>query len=249
MKGLRITRKHFAAFIIGVGLVGAISAFSPMVSHAQPAARNPFAPTTNPACDPKIGNTAILGFPFWYEYLKGEIVDGTCRPTLTQPADIWLVVAAIFIILLRIAAITAIGIIIYGGFRYIMSKGQANDIAGAKETISNAIVGLILTVISARLIGFIAGRFTGATDNDFLLPEVGLGANSNALQAVLTVAFQLAGAFAVLYIAWGGITYSRSAGDPGAIKEAKETILYALVGLIIAIFAQVIVFFIFNRID
>lgn len=243
-------KRKITGFIVGLGLMGAITMVTPMVANAQgPAARNPFTATQNngAACDPLQGNARVLGLPFWYEYLDGQTIDGQCRPTLGAPADIWRVAAALFIILLRIASITAVGIIIFGGFKYIMSKGNSNDIAGAKDTISNAVIGLVLTVISARLIGFVAGRFNGGNNNDFLLPQVALG--NGAVQTIMSIAFQLAGAFAVMYIAWGGITYARSNGDPSIIKEAKETILYAIVGLLVAIMGQAIVFFVFNRID
>lgn len=240
----------------------AISAllFSPMPVTAQqacdhggdkkgPSACDPFKQTkaTGAACNPKQGAKRAFGFPFWYEYLDGETVDGHCRPRLSKPADAWLVVAALFQILLRIAGIAAIGFIIYGGFRYIMSRGQPGDIAAGKDTITNAIVGLILTVVSARTVGFIAGKFSGSTNNDFLLPQVSAG--DNAIQTILTIVFQLAAVFAVMYMAWGGITYARSNGDPNTVKEAKDTILYSVVGLVVAIFAQAIVYFVFNRLD
>ena len=46
---------------------------------------------------------------------------------------------------------------------------------------------------------------------------------------------------AVIFIIIGGINYTISAGDPGKIKKAKDTILYALIGLIICALAFMIV--------
>ena len=54
----------------------------------------------------------------------------------------------------------------------------------------------------------------------------------------------LLGAIAVIMIIIGGIRYATSNGDSGAIKGAKDTILYAVIGLIVAILAYAIVNFV-----
>jgi TRAP-type C4-dicarboxylate transport system permease small subunit len=77
------------------------------------------------------------------------------------------------------------------------------------------------------------------------LPNV--AANASTVSVVTTLVFQVIALIATLFIVWGGITYSRSNGDPGAIKQAKETIIYALLGLIITLFAQAIVGFVLGK--
>ena len=47
-------------------------------------------------------------------------------------------------------------------------------------------------------------------------------------------------------IIYGGIIYTTSGGDPGKVKKGKDTIIYGIVGLIIAILAFVIVNFVIN---
>ena len=47
---------------------------------------------------------------------------------------------------------------------------------------------------------------------------------------------------------WGGIRYVLSGGDSGAVSSAKKTILYAVVGLIVAILAYAIVNFVITTI-
>lgn len=49
------------------------------------------------------------------------------------------------------------------------------------------------------------------------------------------------GVIAVIMIIWGGIKYATSAGDSNKVTSAKNTILYAVIGLIVAIFAFAIV--------
>lgn len=51
----------------------------------------------------------------------------------------------------------------------------------------------------------------------------------------------IAGAVAVIVIIVGGIRYITSTGDAMRIKQAKDTVLYGIVGLVIALIAYAIV--------
>lgn len=55
------------------------------------------------------------------------------------------------------------------------------------------------------------------------------------------------GIVAVIVIILGGIQYAISAGDPSKINTAKDTILYAIVGLVVALLAQAIITFVIRR--
>lgn len=52
------------------------------------------------------------------------------------------------------------------------------------------------------------------------------------------------GVVSVIMIIYGGIQYTTSAGDSGKVTSAKNTILYAIVGLIVSILAYAIVNFV-----
>ena len=54
------------------------------------------------------------------------------------------------------------------------------------------------------------------------------------------------GMVSVLMIVIGGIRYASSAGDAAQVKRAKDTILYSVVGLIVAIMAFSIVNFVLD---
>lgn len=56
------------------------------------------------------------------------------------------------------------------------------------------------------------------------------------------------GLVAVIFIVVGGINYMTSAGDAGKLKKAKDTILYAVIGLIISALAFAIVNFVIGGI-
>lgn len=57
----------------------------------------------------------------------------------------------------------------------------------------------------------------------------------------------LAGAIAVIVIIYGGIRYATSTGDAARVKQAKDTILYGVIGLVVSILAFAIVQFIIQN--
>jgi hypothetical protein len=61
---------------------------------------------------------------------------------------------------------------------------------------------------------------------------------------LLDIVLRLAGLVAVGYIIYGGIQYITSDGAPDATKDAQQTIINALVGLVIALLATATVSFI-----
>ena len=65
-----------------------------------------------------------------------------------------------------------------------------------------------------------------------------------AFKKIANVLIFLVGAVAVLVLIAGGFTYVVSAGDPGRIKRAKDTILYGVVGVVVAILAYAIINFV-----
>jgi hypothetical protein len=104
------------------------------------------------------GGGSFLGFPTWYEYLP--YAKGTCDRSLQNLSDIWLIIAAVIEIMLRIAAIVAVIFVIYGAISYVTSQGEPDKTAKARDTIVNALVGLAIAVTSAGIVAFIAGRVT-----------------------------------------------------------------------------------------
>jgi hypothetical protein len=71
--------------------------------------------------------------------------------------------------------------------------------------------------------------------------------SSAQISNILSVVFGVLGAIALLMIVISGLRYITSAGDPQKASKAKDGIIYALVGLMLALFAQGIVVFIVNR--
>lgn len=68
-----------------------------------------------------------------------------------------------------------------------------------------------------------------------------------AIQAIIGLLIFAIGAISVIMIIVGGIRYVVSNGDASKIKTAKDTIFYAVVGLIVALLAYAIVNFVVNQ--
>ena len=61
------------------------------------------------------------------------------------------------------------------------------------------------------------------------------------LQAISGALIYVAGPIAVLIIVWGGGSYVTSRGDETAIGNAKKTIVYAIIGLVVIILSYALI--------
>jgi small-conductance mechanosensitive channel len=65
---------------------------------------------------------------------------------------------------------------------------------------------------------------------------------------ITTTLLMVVGIISVLMLIWGGVRYIISGGDSKKVTDAKNTILYAIIGLIIAILAYAIVRFVIGAV-
>ncbi len=68
------------------------------------------------------------------------------------------------------------------------------------------------------------------------------------VKQVITILSIIVGILAVIFIILGGAKYITSAGDAAKISSAKNTVIYALVGLIVVALSQVIVRFVLGKV-
>ena len=68
------------------------------------------------------------------------------------------------------------------------------------------------------------------------------------IESIINIFSIIVGIVAVIMIIIGGFKFITSAGDSGRITSARQTIIYALIGLVIVALAQIIVRFILTRI-
>jgi len=65
-----------------------------------------------------------------------------------------------------------------------------------------------------------------------------------AFTNITNTALFVIGALSVLMLIYGGILYTVSAGDSGKVTTAKNTIMYAVIGIVVALLAFAIVNFV-----
>lgn len=70
---------------------------------------------------------------------------------------------------------------------------------------------------------------------------------SGTLTKVINLIIRFTAVIAVFMLIVGGFRYVISAGDSNSINGAKNTILYAIIGLVVAITGQFIVSFVLSR--
>ena len=67
---------------------------------------------------------------------------------------------------------------------------------------------------------------------------------NNTVGSIVNILLWVVGILSVTMIVWSGFKYITSAGDTSKLASAKSTLIYAVVGLIIAILAYAIVTFV-----
>jgi uncharacterized membrane protein len=70
---------------------------------------------------------------------------------------------------------------------------------------------------------------------------------NNLIRTVLIFLSAIVGAVAVIMLIVGGFRYITSGGNSENVTKAKNTIIYALIGLVIVALAQIVVQFVLNK--
>lgn len=82
------------------------------------------------------------------------------------------------------------------------------------------------------------------TKNDVNIP---MANPTDKINNVYTLVFAIAGGIAVIIIMFAGIKFVTSQGDPQAIAKARNTIIYAAIGLAVSVAALSIITFVVER--
>ena len=83
------------------------------------------------------------------------------------------------------------------------------------------------------------GTAAGCTKNDSQPTDL-----TKSIQDITNVLLFVVGAVSVIMIIYGGIQYVTSSGDSSKVQNAKNTILYSIVGIVVAILAYAITNFV-----
>ena len=74
--------------------------------------------------------------------------------------------------------------------------------------------------------------------------QANLFGSNGVFKTITNVLLFVIGAISVIMLIIGGIRYVVSGGDSGAVTSAKNTILYAVIGIVVAILAYALVNFV-----
>lgn len=89
--------------------------------------------------------------------------------------------------------------------------------------------------------------FLGLSTTDVGIPQVPL--TNATLGDILSTVFLIVGGLAVLFVLVGAVRYVTSGGDANRTKQARDTILYSLIGLVVSLSAFTIVQFMLGRLS
>lgn len=71
--------------------------------------------------------------------------------------------------------------------------------------------------------------------------------SDNLIEKIMYIVFGALGGVSLIIVVWAGMKYSLSAGDPSKTAEAKNQIMYAAIGIIVALTASSIVGFVSGK--
>ena len=172
------------SLVLAASFVGFSSLISSSTAHALPNGSEAPAPAPFDAAT-TCNKQDFFGLVPWYQYMNKEFTDPYARTITPRPndicqvkcfnvfiesapndcgqtaSDIPAVLLAIVDDLLRIAALVAIGFVIYGAFQYTASQGNPEVTSQAQSTIINALIGVAIALIAVTAVSFIGDKVGG----------------------------------------------------------------------------------------
>lgn len=129
-----------------------------------------FVPSTVSAApsysEKKCPNTRVLGYPAWYNGMNCRYKDGEANQIpsvmIKKLNDIWVIVLNVIQWIIITAGYVALFFIIVSGFKYMIARGEPAKIVEAKSTLTNAITGLIIALLSTAIVITVQAAITGS---------------------------------------------------------------------------------------
>lgn len=105
--------------------------------------------------------------------------------------------------------------------------------------------GLVPLTANAVQKSVIADQCAGVTDSAVCKDQN--AKPSDLIKNIVNTLLYVVGAISVVMLVVGGIMYSTSAGDSGRVTKAKNTVTYAVIGLVVSFLAFAIVQFVVTK--
>lgn len=117
------------------------------------------------------------------------------------------------------------------------------------------VLGLLSTPLAASAVDFIDPACKGEAAVSEYCKQAQSSKGKNAVLGgdgifvkIMRLMIMISGVISVIMVVIGGIKYVTSNGDPKGAQSAKNTILYAIIGLVLTLLAATIVAFVASRV-
>lgn len=227
-----------STMLVGVAIIPLAMLFSQVALQ-----ENSYASSPSSDC-----NETFLTMPAWFNGLAGKVSGSGCMvlsPTEIYPGDdnalskyVSRIVLNAIAIGTQLAMYLAFLFILYGGFQFLTSGGSPDAAARARKTVLNAMVGVVIALGASAIIGKIS---------EITAPSATASAGS-LVSAILTIFYSLSATVAVVAIVVSGYKFVTGGSDPKSIQTARNTILYAVIGLVVIALAAAITNFVIGSI-
>lgn len=133
---------------------------------------------------------------------------------------------------------------VVSAIRFSISAGDPQNVTNARRSLIYSVVGLVIALLALSIVSTInsIASDVARSGGDPITGSSGILAQ---LGEWLTLAV---GVISAIMLIVGGLRYITSAGQPQSAQAARNTIVYAIVGLVVAGIANFIIGFVINRI-
>lgn len=105
----------------------------------------------------KCPGSSVLLFPTWYQGLRCEVTRDGKEITkqivrIDNINQVWVIVMNIVQWLIIAGGYVALYFILWSGFKFITANGDPSKITAAKNTILNAVIGLVIVLASVAIV-------------------------------------------------------------------------------------------------
>ena len=147
---LKRLRKNLATAVVALGFLAL-----PLAAFALPAsvsAQGSGSADGSVTTGGNIQNNLKCGTTLSTENTECNVEEGTAKVN-----DLITTIVNIFSIIVGLISVV---MIIYGGFRYVTSGGDSNNVSNAKNTIIYAIIGLVVVALAQFIVQFVLDKVT-----------------------------------------------------------------------------------------
>jgi predicted permease len=137
------------------------------------------------------------------------------------------------------SAILSLAILMGLGAPALVPAIASADAATPTSTTNNTITQGLCTGANDAASNGTGGCITDTSDPN--------GTLSKVAHTIVNIFSIIVGIVAVIMIIYGGFRYITSGGDSGRVGNAKNTLIYAIIGMIIVALAQFLVHYVFTQ--